>query len=130
MGSQEQMREALESREEFRSFQILHFEETFKIDLFVLEANEYVTELFKRARQYELAPNRLFPFTSPEDIVLTKLRWFVLGNRVSDKQWNDIVQVLELQEGQLDHVYLHRWAEFFGVYSLLAEARSQAVKID
>jgi hypothetical protein len=127
MGSESQMSEALESTEEFRSFQLLHFEETFKIDFFVLNPSEYVSESLSRAQRYELAPGRSFPFASPEDTVITKLRWFVLGNKVSDKQWNDIVQVLEIQQGQLDEAYLDRWARFFGVVDLLVEARSQVV---
>jgi hypothetical protein len=127
MGSESQMLDALESAEEFRSFQLLHFEETFKIDFFVLNPSEYVLESLSRAQRYELAPGRSFPFASPEDTVITKLRSFVLGNKVSDKQWNDIVQVLEIQQGQLDEAFLDKWARFFGVFDLLVEARSQVV---
>ena len=127
MGSESQMIEAVESSEEFPSFQLLHFEETFKIDFFVLQPSEYVTTSLSRAQGYELAPGKLFPFASPEDTVITKLRWFVLGNRISDRQWNDIVQVLEIQQGQLDDTYLDRWSGFFGVLDLLIEARLQIV---
>jgi hypothetical protein len=126
-GSESQMCEALESTEKFRSFQLLHFEETFKIDFFVLNPSDYVYESLRRAKRYELAPGKSFPFASPEDMVITKLRWFVLGNRVSDKQWNDIVQVLEIQQGQLDEAFLDKWAAYFGVFELLVEARSQVV---
>ena len=127
MGSESQMLEAIESTEEFRSFQLLHFEETFKIDFFVLQPSEYVSESLSRAQPYELAPGKGFPFASPEDTVITKLRWFVLVDRVSDKQWNDIVQVLEIQQGQLDDAFLDKWASYFGVFDLLVEARLQVV---
>ena len=73
----------------------------------------------------ELFPGKEFPIASAEDIVITKLRWFVLGNRISDKQWNDIVQVLEVQQGNLDLEYLTRWANYFQVLDLLREAQSQ-----
>lgn len=62
-----------------------------------------------------------------EDIVLVKLRWFELGNRISDKQWNDIVQVLEVQHGNLDEAYLIKWARHFNVLDLLREAQLQVV---
>ncbi len=127
MGSESQILEAIESTEEFRSFQLLHIEETFKIDFFVLNPSDYVSESLSRAKLYELAPGRSFPFASPEDTVITKLRWFVLGNKVSDKQWNDIVQVLEIQQGRLDEAFLDKWARHFSVFDLLVEARSQVV---
>lgn len=127
MGSEDQIFEALQSSGEFRSFQLLHFEETFKIDCFVLNEDEYVAESFKRVRKYELSPGKSFPLASPEDMVLTKLRWFVLGNQISDRQWNDIVQVLEIQEGLLDEKYLNHWADFFRVRELLDRAKSQVV---
>lgn len=130
MGSESEMLEALGSTEPFRSFQLLHFEETFKIDFFILVPSEYVSECLRRARRYELASGKCYPFASPEDTVITKLRWFVLGNRISDKQWNDIVQVLEVQQNQLDERFLDKWAVFFGVYDLLVEARSQVVPTD
>ncbi len=78
----------------------------------------------------ELFPGKEFPIALPEDIVIIKLRWFVLGNRISDKQWNDIVQVLEMQAGNLDEEYLTLWATHFNVLELLRDAQSQIVVPD
>ncbi len=58
--------------------------------------------------------------------MITKLRWFLLDNRVSDRQWNDIVQVLEVQEGLLDESYLDRRCEYFDVKSLFEDAKLQS----
>jgi hypothetical protein len=127
MGSEAEMIEALESMEAFSSFQLLHYEETFKIDFFVLRADEYVLTSLQRAVPYELAPGQSFPFAAPEDVIITKLRWFEVGNRVSDRQWNDIIQVLEIQQGNLDETFLDRWSKHFGVFDLLIEARMQVV---
>lgn len=121
--------EALRSREDFRGFQLLHMDEVFKIDLFLVADDEYQQAAFAKSRDYELFPGKQVKFSSPEDTVITKLRWFELGNRVSDKQWNDIVQVLEMQQGQLDEHYLVRWAEHFGVTELLEKAQSQIFEI-
>ena len=124
------MRESLRTREEFASGQILNGETQDKFDLFILRNDEYANCQLQRKRMVELFPGKEFPIASPEDIVITKLRWFVLGNRVSDKQWNDIVQVLEIQDGQLDEDYMTKWATHFDVLDLLKDAQSQIVVPD
>ncbi len=127
MASINDMQEAIGSRDEFRAFQLIHFEETFKLDVFVLRTNEYTKASFARTQLHPILPEFLAPFASAEDTVITKLRWFVLGNRVSDKQWNDIVQVLEMQQGSLDEDYMTHWATHFDVLDLLREAQLQVV---
>jgi len=127
MGSESQINEAIQAHGSFRSFQLLHYEETFKIDFFLADEDEYTSASFLRAKQYELAPGRAFPVKSPEDILITKLRWFDLGRRISDKQWNDIVQVLEIQQDNLDNSYLDAWCNHFQLIELLDEARLQVV---
>ena len=127
MASLTDMQEAIRSADEFRAFQLIHFEETFKLDVFVVRNNEYTTASFARSQMYPILPDFMAPFASAEDTVLTKLRWFVLGNRVSDKQWNDIVQVLEMQKGSLDEDYMTQWATHFDLLDLLREAQLQVV---
>lgn len=117
--------EALQVEEEFPGFQLLHTEELFKIDVFLPSSGEYRTESFQRAVNHEMFSGFYCPFKSPEDTVITKLRWFELGGGVSDRQWNDIVQVLEAQKGSLEIEYMQRWCAHFGVATLLKEAMSQ-----
>ena len=123
------MRESLRTRAEFASGQILNGETQDKLDLFILRNDEYANCQLRRKRFVELFPGKEFPIASPEDIVITKLRSFVLGNRVSDKQWNDIVQVLEIQDGQLDEAYMTKWANHFDVLDLLRDAKSQVIQL-
>ena len=63
---------------------------------------------------------------SPEDIVLAKLEWYRMGNEISDRQWRDILGVLMIQQGQLDHPYLRRMADMLGVEDLLERALQEA----
>jgi len=49
-----------------------------------------------------------FQGRSPEDVVLNKLAWYELGNRVSDQQWRDIQSILRVQGDTLDQDYLQR----------------------
>jgi hypothetical protein len=103
-------------------------DEAFKIDLFLLRHDEFSASELSRARRVSLGGDHSALFYAPENIILAKLRWFTLGNRMSDRQWNDLVQVLEVQMGHLDEGYLDTWAERFGVLSLLQDAREQAGK--
>lgn len=123
--SKEEIASALASSDEFRTIQLLHTGEAFKIDLFLLRDGDFESSELERARRIEIVPNGKVAFYAPENIVIAKLRWYVLGNRVSDRQWNDIVQVLEVQHGKLDDDYLDQWTKHFGVYDLLTNARSQ-----
>lgn len=125
MCSFDEMIWALSATTDFPCFQLMHTDATFKVDVFVLPASEYTEATLSRARPFRIASDFEAPFACPEDTVITKLRWFELGNRVSDKQWNDIVGVLEMQSGDLDEDYLNRWTQHFGLKELLDKARSQ-----
>ena len=125
--SRSEMEDAATGSTEFRSFQLLHLSELFKIDVFPLDDTSYTEQLLARRRPYRLGPGYDAQFVSPEDIVITKLRWYELGNRVSDRQWNDIVQVLETQWESFDFQYAARWCEHFGVVESLGLAKTQTV---
>jgi hypothetical protein len=120
--------EALASEAPYRTVQIMHMDEVFKIDLFVIGGDEYSRSEIARSRRIEIVPGKEVPFAAPENIVVQKLRWFDLGSRVSDRQWNDIVQVLEVQRGHLDMEYLRRWTAHFGLEDLLDEAIDQTLE--
>ena len=118
--------EAIASTQAFRSAQLLHMEEVFKIDLFLLPESEYSTTVLARAVEVEVLEGIRLRYSSAEDMIVTKLRWFQLGGQVSDRQWNDIVKMLDIQLPKLDRLYLVKWCEAFGVIELLKEAVSQA----
>ncbi|MHB8637681.1 MAG: hypothetical protein ACYC96_14535 [Fimbriimonadaceae bacterium] len=123
--SRDELAEAFRGTADFRSAQLMHMDEAFKIDLFLLHAGEYEKSELTRGRPVGVGPGATARFAAPENVILAKLRCFVLGNQVSDRQWNDIVAVLEVQAGKLDEPYLDRWAKHFGVADLLANARCQ-----
>jgi hypothetical protein len=118
---------ALRSAETYRMAQVLDETAFARFDLFLLQESEYVLESLARAQDLSLGEGASLCIASAEDIVIAKLRWFELGNRVSDRQWNDICQVLEVQKGNLDEEFLNHWATHFGVRELLDEARSQTL---
>jgi hypothetical protein len=54
MASLTDMQEAIRSADEFRAFQLIHFEETFKLDVFVVRNNEYTAASFARSQMYPI----------------------------------------------------------------------------
>jgi hypothetical protein len=65
-------------------------------------------------------------YPNPEGIVLSKLRWYREGRGISDRQWNDVIEVLRVQGDQLDDSYLDHWAAELELTDLLQRAREDA----
>lgn len=120
---------SLEENSPWRSFQILHLEHMFKFDIFVPPSEPFLESLRSRTRQVTLEGIEL-RIASAEDILVMKLRWYELGNRVSDRQWNDIVQVIEVQGHHLDRDYVRQWANHFELLDLAEEAFTEALPPD
>jgi hypothetical protein len=111
-----------------RSFNIIHLQAYFKIDIFVLGNRGFDREQFSRR---ELQPvssgteGHVY-IASAEDCVLSKLDWYRMGGGVSDTQWRDVIGVLKSQVGELDFGYLSKWASELGVAHLLKRACREA----
>ena len=75
----------------------------------------------ERRQQYQVSdsPRNLLYIASAEDIILNKLQWFQMGGGVSERQWNDVLGVIQVQQQKLDHSYLERAAQQRGIVELL-----------
>ena len=104
-------------------FNIIHQETMFKIDIFVLKSDTVSHEEMNRREQYQLTDDRkdTFYIATAEDTIVQKLFWYQLGGCVSDRQWNDVISVLKVQN-RLDRHYLERIAKLKGVEELLKQA--------
>ncbi len=110
------------------SFNLIHLETLFKVDIFPLKDHPFDRQVFSRRLQKAIsedASNQLF-FATPEDIILHKLAWYKAGEEVSDRQWNDVLGVLKVQGHQLDMTYLNQWAKELSVSELLNKAIDEA----
>jgi hypothetical protein len=123
--SREAMSEALTSH---GSFNVIHFETAFKIDLFIQGPDEFKGQVLDRARMLRLSETsgRDVCVVSPEDIILLKLRWFKETDCTSERQWTDVLGVLAVQAEALDLDYLTEWARRLGVEELLSRAKAEA----
>ena len=110
------------------TFNIIHTSTAFKVDVFVRKNDPFETSVMSRRSAGEAAADNQPPlvWVSPEDLVLLKLRWYRLGNEISDRQWSDVLGVFRVQAGRLDEDYLTHWAKEIGVANLLARARSES----
>ena len=68
----------------------------------------------------------LLPVATAEDCVLTEIESFEKGGRVSDRQWRDVLGILEAQVGRLDAPQLRQWASELRIADLLEQALAQA----
>lgn len=123
--SEQAMRQALDRH---GSFNIIHFETGFKIDIFVQRPSEFERRLLERRRTVKLSDEsgRELSIVSPEDIVLLKLRWFKETDCTSERQWNDVLGVLAVQGQSLDFQYLMDSAKELGLEELLERAKAEA----
>jgi hypothetical protein len=109
---EELIRESIEQR---RSFNLVHLETTFKVDVFAPKDREY--DRVALGRGVSQSPT----FMSAEDVLLGKLEWFRAGDEVSDRQWSDILGILRAQPA-FDLEYARRWAQEINVLDLLERA--------
>ncbi len=84
----------------------------FRVELFKLRDNPYDQERFRRRVRLDLGPCSAFVLT-PEDVLLSKLRWIVIANRAKDL--DDAMQVLISKFKTMDWDYLRRWSVELGV---------------
>lgn len=109
------------------SFNLIHYETAFKVDIFVCKPRDFDRMQLERRQKVHLATDLSTSIyvVSPEDIVLAKLEWYRLGNQVSDRQWRDIVGVLKTRQGELNLAYLRKWAHTLEVGDLLERALAE-----
>ena len=121
----EAIQEAIRQRS---SFNLIHLETMFKVDIFVSKQRPFDQAQFERrtAQTVAIEPQRTAYIASAEDTVLTKLEWYRLGGGVSERQWRDVLGVLKVQGNRLDRAYLQRWAVELSVDDLLQKAVTEA----
>lgn len=110
------------------SFNIIHHETIFKVDVFIPRSRPFLQSQLARAQRqtFVFETEVSAKFASPEDTILSKLEWYRLGDEVSDRQWRDILGVLKTRAGELDLEYLRVWARELKVSDLLERALQEA----
>ncbi len=107
-----------------RSFNAIHFDSVFKVDIFVAKSDDFALSQLNRGQLRKISPdkNEAVYVATAEDTILAKLRWYRVGHETSNTQWNDVLGVLGTSGNSLDAEYLRTWAERLGVLDLLQRA--------
>lgn len=92
----------------------------FKVEFFLLGSDPYDQERFRRRVQTS-ALGRTIWLPTPEDVIITKLRWALVGGRSKDR--DDARDVIAVQEGRIDWDHVHAWCDRHGTRALLDEVR-------
>lgn len=111
-----------------RSFNLIHLDTGFKVDVFVSKRDVFDVKQLERRKLRIVTrdPERSVYVASPEDTILSKLRWYRLANEESERQWKDVLGVMAVKADDLDLDYLRRWARELEVLDLLERALSQS----
>jgi hypothetical protein len=106
------------------SFNIIHRETMFKVDVFIPRPRPFLQSQLARAQRqtFTFETEVSAKFASPEDTILAKLEWYRLGGEISERQWRDILGVLKTRAGVLDLSYLRKWAGELKLSDLLERA--------
>ena len=120
----EMIRSAIRQR---GSFNLFDFETGLKIDIFVSRRRAFDEEVMARREMETMSDDApAFYVQTAEDLILSKIQWFELGNRVSDRQWNDIQAVIKVNQFTLDFDYLEHWAAQLKITDLVNQALKEA----
>jgi hypothetical protein len=116
-----------ESIQRNSSFNIIHRETLFKVDVFIPRPRPFVQSQLARAQKqtFIFETEVSAKFATAEDTILSKLEWYRMGGEVSDRQWRDILGVLKTRAGELDLAYLRKWANELKVSDLLERALNE-----
>jgi hypothetical protein len=120
----------VESIKHKSSFNIIHRDTMFKVDIFVPRATPFNKSRFSRAQHHIFSnePEIRANVSSAEDMVLVKLVWYRFGGELSERQWRDVLGMIKMQGETLDLDYLQIWAQELEVSDLLQRAINDATQ--
>jgi uncharacterized nucleotidyltransferase DUF6036 len=119
------MQQAVEQR---RSFNAIHFDSVFKVDIFIPKGDDFARKQLERRQLRKIAPDsdQFVYVATAEDTILAKLRWYRDGGEVSSTQWSDVLGILGVTDLNLEFDYLREWSDRLGVRDLLERALTSA----
>ena len=106
------------------SFNAIHFDSVFKVDMFVSKGDEFALRQLDRRELRRISPDstETVYVATVEDTILAKLRWYQIGQKTSNAQWSDVIGILATSRDNLDLQYLRDWSGKLGLTELLQKA--------
>jgi hypothetical protein len=110
----------LEAIKHRSSFNLIHLETMLKVDVFIPKNRPY--DQIRLERAFKDDPR----YITAEDSVLGKLEWYRAGDETSERQWTDVIGILQVQAEHFNLEYARHWAKEIGVLDLLKKAIGEA----
>ncbi len=96
----------------------------FVVEFFLLSNDPHDQQRFQRRVQAPLPDGQTVSLPTPEDVIITKLRWARHAGRQKDRDdVRDVLAVQDLGPG-LDWAYILHWCDAHGTRTLLDEIRA------
>ncbi|MBI5754566.1 nucleotidyl transferase AbiEii/AbiGii toxin family protein [Candidatus Peregrinibacteria bacterium] len=92
-----------------------------KVDFWISSNNNFDLSRFKRRTAKEISGEKIY-FTSPEDLILSKLKWYKESR--SNRHLEDAESVFKISGTVLDMDYLEKWGKKLGVEEDLKKLKS------
>jgi hypothetical protein len=96
----------------------------FQVELFRTSSDAHDQERFARRIRVDWLGRQVW-LPTPEDVIVTKLRW--LSHLRRGKDYDDVLGVISVQGPRLDWSYIENWCRQHQTLTFLAEARSAAL---
>jgi len=97
-------------------FNIIHPSSGLKIDIIIPKKNEFDRLRFRRRRSVRTQEGLEISYSSPEDIIVSKLEFYRDGR--SEKHLRDIAGIIKISGDSLDFDYLAVWMEKKGLRAI------------
>ena len=114
----------LQAIEHKSMFNLIDVQEGDKVDFWILTADPFDQSRFKRRQKEEVLGFNM-QVSSPEDIILIKLKWAKLSGG-SEKQVTDALRIYEVQAEKLDMGYVEKWIKELGLDLLWKDLKNRA----
>lgn len=111
----EMMRDALRREGEFN---FIDGETGVKVDFWILKQNDFDKSRIGRRVAKEILGKTVY-FSTPEDLVLIKLKWY--QESASSRQKEDVESIYKISGQELDMNYINAWAGKLGLIDMLNE---------
>ena len=108
---------AVEAVNKGGEFNYIHSDSGIKIDFWVIKKSDAIGKEELKRRKLKKIDGQKFYFISPEDLILSKLRWYKKGG--SDRHLEDIKSVLKL--AKVDLKYLKQQANKQEILDILSK---------
>ena len=118
---EDSMLQAIEQRS---MFNLIDVQEGDKVDFWILTGEPFDQSRFSRRKNEEVMGFHM-QVSSPEDIILVKLKWANLSGG-SEKQFTDALRIYEVQAEKLDMRYLEKWIKELGLDLLWQDLKVKA----